>query len=1463
MSVYTDYGQILNWGGRNALIPGPTGPPGCGTSEAESQWVPIGSAPPKPTGGPITRAQYYGGCNALQAGCSTNGVHQVTGDPVDTESGDLTSSYQGFSVPTLANPLSFSLTYDAMEAQVQSTPPGQYAGLFGYGWSDAALAGLTSAGTGKIIVHTGSGAQSEFFPTVTSTPPTCPATTVLASANATFCALPRVTAQLSYYANFGAYVLATTGGLHTQSFTYYGQLGFDGIKQNTNEIAVNSDVKPGSSGCPTASPFVGRTWLDECTTFKAPGRAYEAIGFDGFGLVQGVWEPPATGTKDTLSNEWEISYTSNADIASISSPPNYNGTIRPTTVYTYDSTNTTARFSHDLCSATTPNSASQAPTSCPTASGKSTCPSKTTCYVFNSSTSTSNSCTTNSLVTPQRSKTGQVCEVIDPEGHKTEYMYRGTPTSTSGGTTIVVHTRPSTRYPGTTRYTYVYGELISKDASGAVTSYTYSPTLLLATSITSPMGATTAYTYNADGKVTSMTDPMGNQTQYSYNSLQEQTQVLDPLSLRTPAHGQATTTTYNANGNKCWSAPGVIQAPSCTSPPQDATTYAYNTTNDELVQTVTPVGRKTTYGYDTAGDLTSTTDNAGNKETMSYNGQGKLALTVSPNGNAIGGLAAFDYATTRNYYPDGLLCYEDAGFSTSSCATAPANSTFHQYSSNGQLGVTRDPTGAYSTIAYTADTQVCWTLAGFVFESCTSTRHPSGSVSDTYNATGNVTSQENQTGSTTTYAYSDPSYPNLVTTLTRPGTQTTTSSYNADGNVASQTEPTGTVIHKTYNADNKVCLTTITTTVVTCGVAPASSPYRSYEYNADSELCWAAVDAVASSCTSPPKNAFAYTYNQRGEATKVTQAGTKTVTYGYDNAGALVCLGYPISTHQDCTAAPSGSNTVVDYAYNSAGRMSEMTDWLGNTTTVTYDPSGLVTTERLPTASTAHTDVAVALGYTDQGLLTSESYSFKVATALTTSTQHWKRNPDQLISASQASGAATGAYTYTPSSNRLASSPTASYVYSAAGSRTTITSAGAVTTAAYGPSTQLCWSVSGTVATPKCTAPPLGASRYTATPAGRRTSVASGGAVTSYAYGPFGTLSCVSVPVASGDPCGSAPAPTTLDTTRYSYDALGLRATQTTPGGNAETFIWNPSSTGVPQLLMDGSNAYLYGPTAFGSGSAPIEQISLGSSTPQFLVSDPTGVRTLLSSTGRAQDQKSYTPTGVVTTTIDAAATPFGFHGAYTDATGLLYMVNRYYTPGTGQFLSVDPALPITGQPYAYATDNPVNLSDPSGMGLTFLGACLGNCTAPTTTRVSLRFDPGAGANAVVNIGRGASFGLSTHVANWISPGASCTVPQNSVDQAIGGASTIVATAGTAGAALGGSSVGDAAYGSSVLGPDSVLFGNSTLGETDASGLLNPAGRGAWRLGWSVDARGATAVPGFRLKVPGIPYLWLLHASGF
>jgi RHS repeat-associated protein len=110
-----------------------------------------------------------------------------------------------------------------------------------------------------------------------------------------------------------------------------------------------------------------------------------------------------------------------------------------------------------------------------------------------------------------------------------------------------------------------------------------------------------------------------------------------------------------------------------------------------------------------------------------------------------------------------------------------------------------------------------------------------------------------------------------------------------------------------------------------------------------------------------------------------------------------------------------------------------------------------------------------------------------------------------------------------------------------------------------------------------------------------------------------------------------------------------------------------------------------------------VEQISSGG-TATYLHHDQAGsTRLLTGSAGTVTGKCTYsaygTPTCEGTTT-----TPLGYDAQYTNTdTGLVYMRARTYDPSTAQFLTVDPWVGITGEPYSYAEDDPVNKYDPSG----------------------------------------------------------------------------------------------------------------------------------------------------------------------
>ena len=187
--------------------------------------------------------------------------------------------------------------------------------------------------------------------------------------------------------------------------------------------------------------------------------------------------------------------------------------------------------------------------------------------------------------------------------------------------------------------------------------------------------------------------------------------------------------------------------------------------------------------------------------------------------------------------------------------------------------------------------------------------------------------------------------------------------------------------------------------------------------------------------------------------------------------------------------------------------------------------------------------------------------------------------------------------------------------------------------------------------------------------------------------------------------------------TAATYDGNGLRASATTtPSGGSSTtqnFVWDTVAP-TARLLMDSGNAYIYGLSA-----TPAEQVKLSTGAITYLVPDTLGsVRGIVSSAGTLTASASYDAWGNPQTSGGLNSyTPFGFAGAYTDPTGLMYLINRYYDPGTGQFISLDPDVRQTQQPYAYANGNPVSNTDPSGDSAAgyafwgpfcFYGYCLG-----------------------------------------------------------------------------------------------------------------------------------------------------------
>ena len=144
---------------------------------------------------------------------------------------------------------------------------------------------------------------------------------------------------------------------------------------------------------------------------------------------------------------------------------------------------------------------------------------------------------------------------------------------------------------------------------------------------------------------------------------------------------------------------------------------------------------------------------------------------------------------------------------------------------------------------------------------------------------------------------------------------------------------------------------------------------------------------------------------------------------------------------------------------------------------------------------------------------------------------------------------------------------------------------------------------------------------------------------------------------------------------------------------------WGSVSGGLPSILSDSANDYIYGPNG-----TPVEAVALSTGAPTFLTYNPSD-GTWISANAAGDETGFWGYDAYGSLLFGTPTSSFGYGGQYLDAaTGLSDMRARYYDPATGEFMSVDPDVSQTDRPYAYAGDDPVNESDPTGRST--LGIC-------------------------------------------------------------------------------------------------------------------------------------------------------------
>jgi RHS repeat-associated protein len=380
---------------------------------------------------------------------------------------------------------------------------------------------------------------------------------------------------------------------------------------------------------------------------------------------------------------------------------------------------------------------------------------------------------------------------------------------------------------------------------------------------------------------------------------------------------------------------------------------------------------------------------------------------------------------------------------------------------------------------------------------------------------------------------------------------------------------------------------------------------------------------------------------------------TLTTTYGYDAAGNLAS-----------EATPDG--VTAKYNYDRAGRLVEVANVTATGTlsrsTYRLDAVG----NRLATTTTRGTSYYT---YDNLNRLTNVCYATSCAGGQT---------PLACI-ACVGQPLATPPATVVPNAADIFTT----YTYDAVGNRLTETTYLGTTAYVYDSADHL------TSRTP----PGGGATTYTYDAEGRQLTAGS----SSFTYDPASDLLSMSV--------GSV-------TETFDY-VDGVRIHAPVAGENPGEYVTDRLAA-LPQVAAetdaDGNVVREY---TYGLGIVSEHTPAAG---PTFLHGDGLGsVTDVTSAAGTSLAWTEYQPFGAVRTSgasADAPAVPFAYTGQYLDATGLYNLRAREYDPTSGRFTLTDPvsgsALDPYVSAYAYAGNNPVRFTDPSGRCPWCIGALAG-----------------------------------------------------------------------------------------------------------------------------------------------------------
>lgn len=507
------------------------------------------------------------------------------------------------------------------------------------------------------------------------------------------------------------------------------------------------------------------------------------------------------------------------------------------------------------------------------------------------------------------------------------------------------------------------------DNNGRKLKYAYNKAGLLE-SASDPAERTMKYEYDSSGDMTSVTDPRGNkyiETKYESH---------DRVSKQKMANGGTFEFSYALNGE------GNVESTTVTEPRESKRKVTFNTEGwptseiaglgssaDEkttferqaetgfLLSSTDARSRKTSYEYDSYGNVTAVTRLAGTGSAQTYKytyepGTSELTNETDPLGHS----TTYEYNSLRE-----LTAKKDA----------LGHTTHYEYNSDGQLSTITNPESHKTTITYQGGEPASFTdplgrttkqfvdsLGRVVATTMpegqqtineynndnqlTKTTDPAGDVTSyEYDPDGNLTATTDPSKHKTTFAYTKM---DLLESEEDPLEKKTTAVNDTQGNLIELTDRRGKLDKFTYDAVNRL-------TEAKYGVSGETSESTiKYEYDNGNRLT-EVIDSASGTYTpeydelnrlkslATPQGTIKYEYDEANRRTSMTVPGQEALKYTYDEANRLkelkrgtqaVSFAYNEDNLPTSTTLPDGIEE--QYGYDEANEMTSIAYKKGSTT---------------------------------------------------------------------------------------------------------------------------------------------------------------------------------------------------------------------------------------------------------------------------------------------------------------------------------------------------------------------------------------------------------------------------------------------------------------------------------------------------------------------------------------------------